>query len=238
MCSSPRSPSDRDFADRGATIAAWIWTLALGGGLAGGGARCTQEPPPGAVKIFPELQVRIAPAPMPALPAPPPAPAPEPEPAVIPEPAPAPEPMPEPPPAPAPEPEAELPPPEPEPPPLFEAAPAEAAQAEEEPEGDTGAGETLRAEWLGELRRRIEQGKYYPGAARYTRETGTVRLRVEIGPTAEIGEVQILENTGSALLAEGARSILRRAGATPLGTKALAQGFQVDVPITYRLERR
>ncbi|NCA82664.1 MAG: TonB family protein [Opitutae bacterium] len=67
---------------------------------------------------------------------------------------------------------------------------------------------------------------------------GTVRLRVEIGPTAEIGSVQILENTGSALLAEGARSILRRAAATPLGTNALASGFQVDVPITYRLERR
>ena len=233
MCSSPRSPSDRDVADRGATVAAWIWVLALGGGLAWGGARCAQEPPPGAVKIFPEMQVRIAPAPMPAIPLP----EPEPEPVVIPEPEPLPEP---PPPEPEPEPELPLPEPlpEPEPPPPVEAAPAEAAQAVEALEGDAGAGEALRAEWLGELRRRIEQSKYYPGAARYTRETGTVLLRVEIGPTAEIGAVQILENTGSALLAEGARSILRRAGATPLGTNALAHGFQVEVPITYRLERR
>ncbi len=260
MCSSPRSPSSRDSAAWGATAAAWIWVLALGGGLAGpprrggpppggappppgggggrpgggggggGGARCAQEPPPGAVEIFPEMQVRIAPAPMPTIPAPPP----EPEPVVIPEP------MPEPPSEPEPAPVAPPPEPvrEPEPPPPVEAAPAEAAQPEEEPEGDAGAGEALRDEWLGELRRRIEQSKFYPGAARYTRETGTVLLRVEIGPTAEIGAVQILENTGSALLAEGARSILRRAAATPLGTNALASGFQVDVPITYRLERR
>ena len=234
MCSSPRSPNDRDIADRGATVAAWIWTLALGGGLAWGGGRCAPEPPPGAVRIFPEMQVQIAPAPMPDVPAP----EPEPEPVVIPEPAPEPEPVPEPPPEPEPELPPPEPPPEPEPPLPDEAAPAEAAQAEEEPEGDAGAGEVLQAEWLGELRRRIEQSKYYPGAARHTRETGTVLLRVEIGPTAEIGAVQVLENTGSALLAEGARSILRRAGATPLGTNALARGFHVDVPITYRLERR
>ena len=236
MCSSPRSPSSRDSAAWGATAAAWIWVLALGGGLAGWGARCAQEPPPGAVEIFPEMQVRIAPAPMPAIPAPPP----EPEPVVIPEPLPEPEPLPAPPPEPEPEPVAPPPepPPEPEPPPPVEAAPADAAQPEMEPEGDAGAGEALRDEWLGELRRRIEQSKFYPGAARYSKETGTVRLRVEIGPTAEIGAVQILENTGSALLAEGARSILRRAAATPLGTNALASGFQVEVPITYRLERR
>ena len=236
MCSSPRSPNDRDIADRGATVAAWIWTLALGVGLAWGGARCAQEPPPGAVKIFPEMQVRIAPAPMPAMPAPPPEP--EPEPVVIPEPVPEPEPLPEPPPEPDPAPEPPPQEPPPEPPLPVEAAPAEAVQVEEEPEGDAGAGEALQAEWLGELRRRIEQSKYYPGAARHTRETGTVLLRVEIGPTAEIGAVQVLENTGSALLAEGARSILRRAAATPLGTNVLARGFQVDVPITYRLERR
>jgi len=166
--------------------------------------------------------------------------------------APLPEPIVEPLPEPEPlsEPEPEIPPPrpprvelepEPEPaviPPPVEAAPSQAARTPEEIEGEAGREEAIRMEWLLQLRRRIEQSKFYPGAARYSRETGTVLLQVEILPSAEIGLVRILDNTGSALLAEGALSILRRAAAKPLGTNALSSGFQVEVPITYRVGRR
>ena len=243
MSSSPRNPIERkrDVADGGATLAAWALLAALGWGVAGFCARRSPEPAPGEVRIYPEMTLTMVAPPMPAVPPPPeilPEPEPEPEPEPIVEPEPTPEPLPEPPPEPKPVPEPD---PEPalqaEPPP--EAAPAPAAQAAvAEPEGAAGRADAVRAEWLTELRLRIERSKFYPGMARYSRETGTVRLLVEIGPNADIGAVRIADNTGSALLAQGALEILRRAAERPLGTNALPAGFRVEVPITYRLERR
>ena len=238
MSSSPRNPTEpaRDVADGLSAVAAWALVLALGAGIAEFGGRCDWSPAPGEIRIFPEMTVTLAPAPMPAVvEAPPPEPAPAPPPEIVPEPEPAPEPVPEPMAEPEPEP---MPEPETVPPPDMEPAPAAAAQPAVEQAGDSGEADAIRAEWLSELRRRIEQSKFYPGAARYSRETGTVLLRVDIGPAAEIGEARILENSGSALLAKGAREILRRAAETPLGTNALPNGFQVDVPITYRIDRR
>lgn len=115
---------------------------------------------------------------------------------------------------------------------------SEPAQPEMDREGEQGREDAIRTEWLGELRRRIEQNKYYPGAARYSREAGTVWVRVVIGKDGMIGPLDIRENTGSDFLAEGARGILRRAAAEPLGTNMLPGGFFVDVPITYRLDVR
>ena len=233
MSSSPRNPTEpaRDLADGLSAAAAWALILALGAGLAEFGGRRDWSPEPGEIQIFPEMTVTLAPAPMPAIAEPPPPPEIMPEPEPEPEPEPLPEPIAEPERAPVPE-------PEPDPLPAIEPAPAAAAQPDLEQEGDSGEADAIRAEWLAQLRRRIEQSKFYPGAARYSRETGTVRLRVEIGPAAEIGEARILENSGSALLAKGALDILRRAAETPLGTNTLPNGFQVDVPITYRIERR
>jgi protein TonB len=234
MSSSPRSPIDRrrDAADGGATLAAWALLAALGWGVAGFCARRGWAPAPGDLRLDPAVSLTLVAPPMPAVPEPPPEmrpepePEPEPEPVVEPEPLPAPAPAPEPPPAPV-----------AEPPPA--AAPAPAIQpAVAEPDGAAGHEEAIRSEWLTALRQRIEQSKFYPGMARYSRETGTVRLLVEIGPAADVGAVRILENTGSALLAQGAREILRRAAERPLGTNALPAGFRVEVPITYRLERR
>ena len=238
MSSSPQNPTEpaRDVADGLSAAAAWALILALGAGIAEFGGRRDWSPAPGEIRIFPEMAVTFAPAPMPAVvEAPPPEPAPEPPPEIVPESAPEQEPMPEP----MAEPETEaVPEPEAVPPPDIEPAPAAAAQPAVEQAGDSGEADAIRAEWLSELRHRIEQSKFYPGAARFSRETGTVLLRVDIGPAAEIGEARILENSGSALLAKGAREILRRAAETPLGTNALPNGFQVDVPITYRIERR
>lgn len=235
MSSSPPSPIDRrrDAADGGATVAAWVLLAALGWGAAGWCARRDRAPAPGAVQIYPEMSLTLVTPPMPAVPEPPPPEAvPEPEPEPEPEPVLEPEPLPPPLPEPEPVPEPTV-----EPPPA--AAPAPPAQAAvAEPDGAAGREDAVRAEWLTELRRRIEQSKFYPGMARYARETGTVRLLVEIGPAADLGAVEIVGNTGSALLAQGAREILRRAAERPLGTNALPAGFRVEVPITYRLERR
>ncbi len=239
MSSSAPNPTRpaRDAADGWSAFAAWMLVLALGGAAAYFVGRRDGLLDPGEPAIFPEMTLAVAPVPMPAVEPPPPEPVAEPPPEVVPEPEPIVEPEPLPEPMPEPEPVAE---PEPEsvPVPEIEPAPAVAAQPVAEQQGNAGEEEAVRAEWLAQLRRRIEQSKYYPGAARYSRETGTVLVRVEISSAGEIGAVRILENTGSALLAEGARGILRRAAEKPLGTNALPAGFAVDVPITYRLERR
>lgn len=233
MSSSPPNPTDaaRDRADGVSTVAGWAALVALGCACFWWGTRADLGPAPGETRVFPEMVVALAPAPMPAMEAAPPEPIAEPPPEIVPASEPNLEPEPPPPetdPLPAAEPM----------PPDVAPAPAVPVQPEVAEAGDAGAEDAIRAEWLGELRRRIEANKFYPGAARFSRESGTVWLRVAIGPDGTIGPAEIRRNTGSALLGRGALGILRRAAARPLGTNALPAGFQVDVPITYRLEPR
>jgi len=231
-----------DPADRAGT---WFGGLAAAAllGLAGiVAARSEWGPTAGEIQVHPETVLQLALVPMPEIVA-------EPEPVIEPEPEPLIEPESESKPVvePEPEPKAEIEPeavdePDPElesePPPVEEMAPVEAVQAVVEDEGASGEEERIRAEWLEELRRRIERGKFYPGSSRYSRESGRVRLRVEIDPGGRIAAVEVLENTGSGRLAEGARSIVRRAAERPLGEGGMDRGFVVEVPITYRLETR
>ncbi len=249
MCTSrpSRNRPRPDWADRAGSLAGGGAVAALALLAATAGARLAWGPDPGEVRLHPETVLHVVLAPMPEV-------------AVMPEVEPEPEfdsetePEQEPDSETDSEPDSETEPEqepdseadsetdsetEPEPVPTVEEIVAmEAAQSMAETDGEAGERDAIRAEWLGELRRRIEQSKYYPGAARYSREAGTVRVRVEIGADGTIGEVQILDNTGSALLAEGARGILRRAAASPLGTNTLPEAFRVEVPITYRLGRR
>ncbi len=241
MCSSPQNRIERKFrpdvADRLGSVFGVGGLVVL---LVAGAIWLNGRPlalPPGEVQTLQKTLLRVSLVPMPSIMPP------LPEPIVEPEPEPLPEPVVEEEPAPLVESqpkEAPLPIVEPEPvviPPPMEAVPVQPAQVLEEIEGEAEREEAIRTEWLFQLRRRIEQSKFYPGAARYSRETGTVILQVEILSSAEIGQVRILENTGSALLAGGALAILRRAAAKPLGTNALSSGFQVEVPITYRVGR-
>ncbi len=236
MCLSPRQGNRRS-PDAGD----WLGTLAGLAALAASvlaaafGPGRERAPAPGAVMLRPEMVLRLAPAPMPEVAA---AVEPEPEPEIEPEPEPEPEPESELEIEEAPEPEPELPPPERPMEPEEELAPSEAVQVMPEPEGAAGEEAAIRDAWLEELRRRIEQSKYYPGSARYARKSGTVRLRVQIGADGRIGGAEVLENSGPAALAEGARGILRRAAERPLGDGQVREGFAVEVPISYRLESR
>ena len=236
MCLSPRQANRRS-PDAGD----WLGTLAGLAALAASvlavayGPGRERAPDPGAVMLRPEMVLRLAPAPMPEIAAAV-EPEPEPEPEIEPEPEPEPEPEIEV--APEPEPEVELPPPEVPVETEEEAAPSEAVQAMPDTEGAAGEEAAIRDAWLEELRRRIEQSKYYPGSARYARRSGTVRLRVQIGADGRIGGAEVMENSGPEALAEGARGILRRAAERPLGDGQVREGFAVEVPISYRLESR
>jgi len=238
MCSSPPNPTEQKFRPN---VADHLGTATGAGGLCillvlltAGLNGVPLAPPPGEVRLVTETRLRIALVPMPSIAVPLPEPVTSPLPEPIAEPEPSPEIVVEP--------EAPVwPRMEPEPamiPPPMEAVPSAAAQPQVEEEGAAGREEAIRAEWMVQLRRRIERSKFYPGAARVSRETGTVLLQVEILPSARIGEVRLLGNTGSALLAEGALAILHRAAEKPLGTNRLSEAFQVEVPITYQARRR
>lgn len=240
MCSSRRSPIERrlrpDWSDRIGSAAGLAGLLGLCGLLMTGWVRLLSAPQ-GEVILMPETQIRMELVPMPEVRVA--EPEPEPEPEVEPEPEPLPEPEPE-------SPVVEMPPepePEPEPEPVPEAAeeveamPTEAVSPVVEQEGASEQENAIRVQWLGELRRRIERSKFYPGAARYSRESGRVVLLVEITPDARIGAVRVEENSGSILLEEGALRMMERAGSEPLGADALPSGFQVLVPISYQMGR-
>lgn len=229
MSSSPPPTTKpvRDFRDIASVLATWLLLALMGWGAVqlifvrnNDESEAPSEP-----KMFPEIQLTLL--------APP-----EPEPEPLPEPELVMESPPEIPPEleiiPPPEPLHEIP---PEVPP---APPPEIAEPEPEPEpaATSERDDAIRAEWLTQLRQRIEASKFYPGMARYSREMGTVRLLIEIGPTGEIGTIQILENTGTPKLAQGALEIMRRAAETPLGTHTLPAAIQVEIPIRYRIERR
>lgn len=207
MSSSPPNPSKLDLADRGSSVAGMAVLAAL---LALVARSDSFGPRPGGIHVERETTIRLALAPPRAL---------QPEP--------------------APQAREESPIPEPPPPAPKEEPPAAEIPPVEEPlpvtEGEAGTHDAERVEWIAQLRRRIEENKFYPGAARYTREAGTVTMSVRIGHDARIERVEVIRNTGSALLAEGARTILRRAAATPLSTNSLPEAIEVEIPITYRV---
>ncbi|MBP7831178.1 MAG: TonB family protein [Kiritimatiellae bacterium] len=215
MCSSPRNPiSHPDPAARAGTVIGLIGVLAGFVPLLGWEA---MGPRPGDMELFPETALRLTLAPTPAVaPAPPEPPKTEP--------------------ADAPRPELES-----EPvieTPAIPPAPAAAEQPPVETPGEAGREDAIREEWFSELRRRIEENKFYPGSARFSEQTGTVTLRVRISAGAEILGSEIAANTGAERLAEGAQAILRRAATRPLGTNRLSTEIQVQVPITYRMAER
>lgn len=230
MCSSrpcpdkpPRTEAP-DPADRAGTAAGLAVVLLV---LVALGNRMSRAPSAGDVVVFPDAVVEMDIVPLPATEA---ARVPEPPPELDLESAP----------------EEEVPRvPVPEPEPVAEVAPAEESLPSPEVRPlleETGDGgiraEGVRMQWMAQLRRRIEENKFYPDAARSARETGTVTLRVRIGPSGIIEQVEIARNTATPLLVEGARAILRRVAATPLGTGQLDDGFEVEVPLTYRLSPR
>ena len=239
MSRSPPSPRRdarrRDVAERASTfigLAALLlpaaWLLPRAAGWAPEPARSPESAPVVRLSL-----AQPAPPPAPPRPEPPPEPTPEPPPEPEPE---APR---EPDPAPPPEPEtmAPSPPEEESVAPIVEPAAPEAGEPEPgEVEGLVS--DEARARLLAALRRRLEESKFYPGAARYAHATGTVFVRIDVDDRARIAGYEIEDTEVSPLLAEGARALLRRAAERPLEAEGMPGGLTVRAPITYRLPGR
>jgi len=96
--------------------------------------------------------------------------------------------------------------------------------------GGPGGGEGI-ADLLRRIRRRIEQAKIYPDAARRQGVQGTVELRFRIAADGSVEAVEIVRSSGSGILDEASQETIRRAGPYPL-----VRGW-IRLPLAYRLDQ-
>lgn len=87
------------------------------------------------------------------------------------------------------------------------------------------------ADLLRAIRRRIEEAKTYPDAARRAGMEGTVELRFRIGGDGTAEGLEIVRSSGFPELDEIAMQTIRRAGPYP------AVSGRIRIPLSYRLDR-
>jgi protein TonB len=83
---------------------------------------------------------------------------------------------------------------------------------------------------LSTIRRRIEQAKSYPDAARRDGIQGTVDLRFRVAGDGSVELVEILGSSGSPILDRASEETIRRAAPFPA-----YQGW-IRLPLSYRLD--
>ncbi|HSC70298.1 MAG TPA: energy transducer TonB [Candidatus Methylomirabilis sp.] len=93
-----------------------------------------------------------------------------------------------------------------------------------------GGGEGL-ADLLRDIKRRVEQAKTYPDAARRAGLEGTVEVRFRIGRDGNAEALEILRSSGHAALDEIAMQTIRRAGPYPVVSG------RIRIPLSYRLDQ-
>ena len=91
--------------------------------------------------------------------------------------------------------------------------------------GGAGLGESLRS-----IRRRIEEAKTYPEAARRAGMEGTVEVRFQIGPSGAPVNLEIVTSSGYPELDQATLETIRRAGPYPT-----IHG-RIRIPLAYRLD--
>ena len=91
--------------------------------------------------------------------------------------------------------------------------------------GGDGIAGLLRA-----IRRRIEEARTYPDAARRAGMEGTVELRFQIGRDGNAEGLEIVRSSGHAELDEMAMQTIRRAGPYP------PVSGRIRIPLSYRLD--
>jgi protein TonB len=96
--------------------------------------------------------------------------------------------------------------------------------------GGSGGGGRLAA-LLQTIRRRIEQAKTYPEAARRDGVEGRVDLRFRIAGDGSVEAMEIVRSSGSRILDEASEETIRRAAPYPpvLGW--------IRLPLSYRLDQ-
>ncbi len=96
--------------------------------------------------------------------------------------------------------------------------------------GGPGGGSGL-ADVLGSIRRRIEEAKVYPEAARRAGMEGTAEVRFRIGPDGTPMNLEIVRSSGYPELDRTSLETIRRAAPYP------AVSGRIRIPLAYRLDR-
>ena len=96
--------------------------------------------------------------------------------------------------------------------------------------GGSGGGADLAAV-LQTIRRRIEEAKTYPEAARRDAVQGTVDLRFRIAPDGSVEVMEILRSSGFRILDEASKQTIQRAAPYPP-----VAGW-IRLPVSYRLDQ-
>lgn len=124
-----------------------------------------------------------------------------------------------------------------EPAPLPEAfkAPAEAEPARRAASSPTPTTDNLIAAYGDVFKTALDQQRRYPRVARERGWQGTATVLVKILPGGRLGEVSIAGSSGHALLDQTARDIVRDAQLPPLPEGLRGQGFEMNIPIEFRL---
>lgn len=91
--------------------------------------------------------------------------------------------------------------------------------------------------FLKEVRRRIEENKFYPPEARETGLEGTVLILFEILENGEVGEIKVISSSGHPTLDMAGVQAIRRASPFPkLSSYTYRKRLQIKVPITFKIE--
>lgn len=112
------------------------------------------------------------------------------------------------------------------------AAVAEAPPRAAEPAFDRLA---LQARYGRDLEGAVDAAKSYPRIARERGWQGTVKLRVRFLPGGSLGQVEVVDSSGFAVLDEHALRMVRAAELPPIPGGLAAAAFELDVPIRFRL---
>jgi protein TonB len=82
------------------------------------------------------------------------------------------------------------------------------------------------------IRRRIEEARAYPAAARTAGIEGTVEVRFRIGADGGVAALEIFRSSGSHVLDAASEATIRRAAPYPV-----VPGW-IRLPLSYRLDER
>jgi protein TonB len=124
----------------------------------------------------------------------------------------------------------------PEPPAAAEAPPPVAAAVlPADPPPPAADRRALQASFGRGLEQAIDAAKHYPRIARERGWQGTVRVRLRFLPGGSLGQVEVVDSSGFPLLDEHAVQMARAAELPRVPNALLAEAFELDVPIRFRL---
>jgi len=91
------------------------------------------------------------------------------------------------------------------------------------------------AQFLRNVRSRLESAKRYPWLAKMQGQEGTARVQFLIDPAGEVREIHLLESSQSKLLDDEAIETVKRVGRFPQLPLSWSKNVRIEVPMVFQL---